>query len=73
MDSESLQGWLLKFGDGSKNIRTSAEYFVDWMTNYNPQWAAYWAFIFVRLIALDKLPGLGLVGVGETWCQLFAK
>ena len=38
-----------------------------------PPWAAYQAMMSVRLIALEKQPGVRLLGVGETWRQLMAK
>ena len=34
---------------------------------------AYCAFMYGRLITLDKQPGVSTVGVGETWRYLFAK
>ena len=35
MDSEALQGWLLKFGENSKKLLISLEMFVDWISNNN--------------------------------------
>ena len=46
---------------------------MDWMANQIPTWAAYWAFMSGRLIALDKQPGIRLVGVGETCHRIFSK
>ena len=34
-------------------------------------WAAYCTFISGRLTALDKQPGVCLVGVGEMWRHMF--
>ena len=36
MDSEALQGWLLKFGEDGTRLRTSVETFVDWLANGSP-------------------------------------
>ena len=66
-DSESLQVWLLKFGENSTRLFTSVEIFVDWLSNGSPPWEAYRALMSGRLIALDKKPGVRPVGVGETW------
>ena len=71
-DSGALQGWLLKFGEGSNRLRTSIETFVDWSANGSPTWAYYRVFMSGWLIALDKQPGVRPVGVGETWRRLFA-
>ena len=46
---------------------------MEWLGNWRPPWAAYWAIISDRLIALDKQPGIRPVGVGETWRRLMAK
>ena len=54
MDSKSLQGWILKFEEDRKRLRTSVETFVKWLDNKSPSWAAYCAFMSGRLIALDK-------------------
>ena len=53
-DLEALQVWLLKFGEDSTRLYTSAETFVNWLSNVIPPWAAYCAFISVQIIALDK-------------------
>ena len=65
-ESEALQGWLLKFREGSTRLRTSVETFVDWLDNWSPPWATYRAFMSGRFIVLDKQPGVHPVGVGET-------
>ena len=61
----------MKFGGNSKRLFTSVEIFIDWIANEIPPWAAYHAFMYDRLIALDKQPGVHLVGVGETKRRLF--
>ena len=73
MDSEELQGWLLKFGKDSTRLLTTVETFVDWLANGIQSWAAYCAFMPGLLIAFDKQPGVRPVGVGETRRSLFAK
>ena len=72
-DLDTLQGWIINFGDYRKKLRISVESFVYWMSNQNPPWDAYWAFIFRCLIVLNNILGVRLVGVGETWCQFFSK
>ena len=49
------------------------ETFFGWLYNGSPSWEAYLAFMSGRLIALDELPGMHPVGVGETWRRIFAK
>ena len=70
-ESEALQGWILQFGEDSTRLRTSVEYFVDWLANGSPPWVAYSAFMSGQLIALEKKPGIRPVDVGETWQRLF--
>ena len=70
-DSEALQGWLLKFEEDSKRLRTSVETFFDWISNKSLPLAAYCAFMSGRLVALDKQPGVCPVGVGEIWRYIF--
>ena len=72
-NSEALQGWLLKFGDHRKKLLISVESFADWLANQKLSRAAYWALLYGRLIALDKIPGLRPMRVGETWRRIFAK
>ena len=71
--SEALQGWLLKFGYHSKKLCISVEYYMYWLANQKPLFSIYQSFISGRLITLDKLPFVRLVGFRETWCWLFAK
>ena len=41
IDSEALQGWLLKFWYHRKKLCVSVESFVAMLANQNPPWAAY--------------------------------
>ena len=68
---EDLQAWILKFGEYRKIIHTSVEIFFEWLSNKSPPLAAYHAFVYSRLITLNKQPGVRPVGVGETWRRLF--
>ena len=47
--------------------------FVEWLGNGRPPWAAYWALMSGRMIALEKKPRIRTVGVGETWQRMMAK
>ena len=67
---EALQVWILKFGEDSTRLRTSMKTFVDWLSNGSLPWASYSAFMFGRLIALYKQPGVCPVGVVETLRRL---
>ena len=62
----------MKFGEDSTILRTSVENFVHWLANGSLPWVDYCAFMSGRLIALDKQPGVRLVGVGETGQRFFA-
>ena len=72
-ESVSLQHWLLWFGEASGELRLIFGDFVEWLGNGRPPWAAYRARMSVRMIALDKQPGIRLFGMGETWWRLMAK
>ena len=39
-DLEALHGFLLKFGEESKRLCTSVEFFVDWIASQTPTWVA---------------------------------
>ena len=43
------------------------------MENSSPPWAAYHALIACCLVALDKIPGVRPVGIGETLRRSLAK
>ena len=58
IDSEALQGWLLKFGEGNKKLCIDVEMFVDWLANQSLPWIAYHEFMSGRLISLNKQPGI---------------
>ena len=43
------------------------------MANYSPLWDAYSALMACCLVALDKRPGVRLVGIGETLRRALSK
>ena len=69
----SLQHWLLRFGASSVEQRLIVGDFFEWLGNGRAPWTAYRALMSVRLIALDKQPGIRTVGVGETWRRMMVK
>ena len=72
-ESVSLQHWLLRFGAASGEMRLIVADFAEWLINGQPPWAAYCAMMSGWMIALDKQPGVRLVGVGESWRRLMVK
>lgn len=73
IDAVSLGDWLLRYGQGSSRLRDSLAKLAEWLSNHSPPWAAYRALVTVRIIALDKCPGVSPVGIGETVFRLLAK
>ena len=69
--SEALQGLLLKSRDHSKKLCITVELLVNWLDIRSPSWAAYWSFMPGCLITLDRLTVVRLVGIMETWQQIF--
>ena len=65
-ESIKLRNWLLHFGCASEEIRAVVADLSDWMANSSPPWAAYCDLMVCRLVALDKLLEVRLVGIGET-------
>ena len=53
-DLETIQVWLMKFGEDSTKLLTTVETFVGWLANGSPTLAAYRAFMSGHLIALEK-------------------
>jgi hypothetical protein len=72
-DAVELSNWLLRFGRESKALREEMAAWTNWLANTSPPWAAYWALMANRLVALDKQPGTCPVGIGEVYRQLWAK
>ena len=69
----SLKHWLLRFRAASGELRSIVAEVGEWLSNGRPPWAAYCALMSGQLIALEKSPGIRLVGIGETWRRLLAK
>ena len=63
-ESVSLQYWLLRSGAAIRELWLIVGDFVEWLGNGRPPWATYRSLMSVRLIALDKQPGIRPVGVG---------
>ena len=72
-DSYNLRICLLRFGRENELLREVVGDFIRYLSNTNPPWAAYRAFMSNRLIALDKLPGVRPIEIGEIWRRLFEK
>jgi hypothetical protein len=65
--------WLLAFGNASETLRHSLANIANWLANNLPPWATYRAMWSGRLLALDKMPGVIPIGIGETWRRAIAK
>ena len=68
-----LINWLLHFGCASEELMVVVARLADWMANSSPLWATYCALMPCRLMDLDKSPGVGHVGTGETLPRALAK
>ena len=70
MDSLDFHIWLLQFGTFLASLREEMTAWKDWLANESPPWAAYRNIMAVRMVALDKFPGVRPVGIGEVCCRL---
>jgi hypothetical protein len=73
VDSQAVAHWLLAYGNASATLRHALAYFTNWLVNTLPPWAAYRALWAGRLLALDKMPGIRPIEIGETWRRAIAK
>ncbi len=48
-------------------------YWLKWLSEMSPSWAAYRALMMQGLVVLDKQPGGRPVSIGEIWQCLLAK
>jgi hypothetical protein len=46
---------------------------VNSLANTYPRWVSYQSLMTGCLVALDKCPGVHLIGIGKTWWHLAAK
>ena len=69
----NLHNWLSRFGCASEELRVVVARLTDWVANSSSPWAAYFALIACRLLALDKRLGVRPVGIGETLCRALAE
>ena len=59
----------MKFGPYSQRLRHAIARLAEWLSNDNPPWAAYRAFMAGRLISLVKYSGARPMAIGgDTQC-----
>ena len=73
LDATALQQLLSARGRASTHLSCEVVHFVECMANFNVPWAAICGFMNNRLIALDKMPGIRPICIGEIWRRLFCK
>ena len=72
VDAIMLKEWLLRHGAHSDALREEFGYWVYWLSNQSPPYAAYRALNAVRELAGNKKPGVRPIGCGEIFMRLFA-
>ena len=73
MDFAMAQRWLLCFGQALQNLQEAFVALAIWLESDHVPWASIPALMIFRLIALDKIPGIRLVSIGDIWHLLLAK
>ena len=48
-------------------------HWTEWLANTSPPWAAYRATMANSLVAMNKMPGVRLLGIEEIYSRLWAK
>ena len=73
-DLAALKGILLAHGQANQRLRVVFAWFIEWLANSFPPWAAYGALLVCRELALSKKPiGIRPIGIGNIFCRAAAK
>ncbi len=67
-----MLNWLLQYGAHLEHLWEAMATWVDLLSNGLPPSAAYRAVNMAHAVALDKSPGIWLLGVGEVWMRLLS-
>ena len=73
VEANEMRNWLICFGFASEKLRVVVSRMDEWMDNYSPTWAVYYAIMVCHLLALDKMPRVHPVRVGKTLRRDLAK
>jgi hypothetical protein len=73
VDALALKKWFTQHGRASQEFCEEVAAWAEWLANDMPPWAAYRALMGCRLAALDKMPGVRPLGIGETLRRCIAK
>lgn len=71
-DSSMMQNILLQHGGASAKLRQSVAKLATWISNENVFWVAYRGLMMCRELALDKMPGVCPLGIGDILRRLIA-
>ena len=72
VDAVALSSWLLSFGLASIELREEMAHWTEWLANTSPPWTAYRATMASHLVAMNKMPGVRPLGIGEIYRRLWA-
>ena len=64
-DLEKIASWVLKFGTYIQRLWYAIARLAKWLSNDNPPWAAYRAWMADRLKAFDENQGVHHITIGE--------
>jgi len=73
LDANNLFKLLLRYKETSRGLCHEVAEFTMWLANGFPSLSSYRTLMSGHLTALDKNPGVRLIGMGESWRRLFAK
>ena len=72
-DSMAMRNLLLQHGSASKKLRNAFAKFATWLANDDVPWAAIRGLLMCREVALDKMPGIRPIGIGDIIRRFIAK
>ena len=72
VDAIMLKAWLTRHGAASDALRVEMAEWASWIGCTKPDYAKIRALNNVRLLAVDKEPGVRPLGCGEIWMRLIS-
>ena len=72
VDAIMLKAWLTRHGAASDALRFEMAEWATWLGCFKPEYAKIRALNHVRLLAVDKEPGVRPLGCGEIWMRLIS-